>query len=431
MLTGTVLLWSLPMLAGCSGASDRSAQAHVRHERNTMEAERADAAEAIAAAPRGATILPAGFATILDAPPRPYDDQPPPAVPQGEGPAEAIARALGISVREASDRVNPDGAARQAARELERRLRSGARGNFVTVAIERDPLPHFTFYFRRDAAPTLARFTRDPRFRAREGGVPREELQPIFEEWRRRFEPDRLFGGGGIDERNGVVRFDMDIDEAGFREVSARNGWRLPARLELEFSPPRNPRSVDPGLARFVRVFAREDRRPASVLQALLGGRVILRDGCFRLADPGQAGEPLILFGRDTELALDGDGYMVVRQPGATTPSPRVGEMMLWSGPRGVDERDEGLRELRARCGSGPVTAVGEPESAHAFRIRPWAVDSYATAGRITREEAWRRIKACFAQEDARLARGGPDAARPPRECDSIHVDGTPPPPPA
>lgn len=168
MLTRTVLIWSLPILTGCSNINDRSAQAQVTHERNTMEAVRAEAAVASAVAPRGATVGASGFATILNAPPRPYDDQPPPPVAQGEGPAEAIARALNISVREASDRVNPDQATRRSASELRRRLRAVARDNFVTAAIERDPLPHFTFYFRRDAAASLSRFTRDPSFRARE-----------------------------------------------------------------------------------------------------------------------------------------------------------------------------------------------------------------------------------------------------------------------
>lgn len=418
MLTRTVLICLLPLLAGCSTDDGRAAQAKVRYKRNTTKAERADAS---AAAPRGARVEPSGFATILNAPPRPYDDQPPPPVAQGEGPAEAIARALGISVEEASNRVNPDEATRRAANALQQRLRKGARGNFVTVAIERDPLPYFVFYFRRDAAATLARFTKDSRFRARQQGVPEEELQPLFEEWRRRFEPYRLFSGGSIDARKGVIQFDMDIDEAGFREIAMREGWQVPDQLELRFSPPRNPRSVDPALARFVRVFAREDRRPAIVLSAALSGRVILRDGCFRLAKSGQADEALVVFGRDSELTTDPEGYMVLRQPGMERPAPRIGEMMTWAGPRAASEADAGVRELRARCGPGPVIAVGEPGSTHAFRVRPWAIDSYAVRKRITREEAWRQIKACFAEEDARVARGGPDAARPPRDCDSVN----------
>jgi hypothetical protein len=427
----STLVLSSAIIAACSPAYQRGAEAAMRHERNTMDAERRDGPQPSAPTPRGATIERFGFATILKAPPRPYSDQPPPPVARGEGAVEELARHLGISSEEAMARMNPDEATRNAAVQLNQRLRAGARGNYVTVAIERDPLPYYVFYFKRDAAATLARFTNDPRFRARQQGVPREELQPLFDEWWKRMEPDRLVGGGSVDAREGLVRFDMNVDEADFREIAARKGWQVPARLALNFSSPRNPRSVDPALASFVRVFAREDRRPAIVLQAALHGRVILRDGCFRLADSGGTGEPLVVFGRDSELALDDRGYMIVRQPGSERPSPRIGEMMVWAGPRDAAEEDAGVRKLRARCGSGPVIAVGEPESVHAFRVRPYAVDNYASAKRISRQAAWNRIKACFAEEDARVARGGPDATRPMRECDSAYPDGPPPPPPS
>ena len=84
---------------------------------------------------------------------------------------EELARHLGISTREAMARMNPDEATRNAAVQLDRRLRAEARGNYVDVAVERDPLPYYVFDFKCDAAATLARFTGDPRFRARRQGV--------------------------------------------------------------------------------------------------------------------------------------------------------------------------------------------------------------------------------------------------------------------
>lgn len=379
--------------------------------------------------PVGATVGPAGFATILTAPPRAYPDDPPRPVPHGKGPAAPIARALGMSLEDARDRVNPDEASRQAAKALEQRLRMSAKGNFVDVVIERDPLPHFIFYFRRDAAATLARFTSDPRFRSRDRGVPEGELQPIFDAWWKRFQPDRLAGGGAVYANEGVVRFDMNVDEAEFRTITAREHWTLPKRLELRFAPPRNPRSVDPALVHFVRIFAREDRRPAIIRQAALGGRIILRDGCFRVANSGQAGEPLVLFGGDSELAIDADGYMVVRQPRAEPGrgSYRVGEMATWGGPRAADDADTGIQALHARCGSGPVVNVGEPDSAYAFRVRTFAIDNYATTKGITRQAAYDRIKACFAEDDTRAAEPGAIRSTP-RECDSAYPDNPPPP---
>ena len=187
--------------------------------------------------PVGATVGPAGFATILTAPPKPYSKKPPPPVVRQEGPKQAIARRLGISLAEAEARMNPAPASGRAAMELTQRLRTGAKGNFVDVVIERDPLPRYVFYFRRDAAATLRRFTSDPRFRSREQGVPAAELQPIFDEWWKRFQPYRLVGGGAVYADQGVVRFDMNVDEAEFRTIAARESWTLPKRLELRFHP--------------------------------------------------------------------------------------------------------------------------------------------------------------------------------------------------
>ncbi len=71
-------------------------------------------------------------------------------------------------------------------------------------------------------------------------------------------------------------------------------------------------------------------------------------------------------------------GYMIVIDPrGADAyggPSARVGERIVWSGPRGVDEADEGVKALRAACGSDRIVAIGEPRSEQRFNLsRPSA----------------------------------------------------------
>lgn len=110
--------------------------------------------------------------------------------------------------------------------------------------------------------------------------------------------------GGSVREFEGVVQFEMTIGEAGYRAIAAREGWLLPERVRLKFPPPPNPRSVDPDLVPLVRVFAREDRLPAVVLSAALGGRLILRDGCFRMQSQhlriatGGVGRSLSLIGQ-------------------------------------------------------------------------------------------------------------------------------------
>lgn len=294
----------------------------------------------------------AGFATILGAPPSPVRAA---LLPGGEGPRW---EELG----------NPDGAATRDAMALDHRIQAEAGGDYVGMRIVRDPSPRFAFQFRRDAAATLARFTRDPRFVAIDGGVPRAELQHLFDEWWARFQPHRILGAGSVMEFDGVVALEMTIDRAGFDAIATREGWVIPDRVRLNFPPPPNPRSVDPALASRIRVFAREDRRPAGVLQAALSGRLIVRDGCFRLRDHGE-GEPLVLFGRDVELRLDDEGHMALFDPQQGRLA-RIGERVIWSGPRGVDPADAGVQALRAACGPDPIVAVGEPVGEQRFNAQ-------------------------------------------------------------
>lgn len=312
--------------------------------------------------PRGATIEPSGFATILSAPPTGLVMTVPPAPPPPPTARRSPLRPMTGTERMARElMMNPDEAAREAAQALNQRLLGAERGNYVGLRIVRDPRPRFAFQFRRDAAATLAHYTRDARFTSREGGLPPAALQPTFDEWMRRLAPFRLVGGGAVYEFDGVVRLDMNVDEVTFRTIAARERWVLPPRLELRFSPPRNPRSVDPALSRYVRVFARADRRPAIVHDALLSGRVILRDGCFRLVEHGDAPDALVIFGRDIELGLDDQHYMVLKSAGSGRAAPRIGEIMAWGGPRDYAEADPAVRVLRERCGPGPIVAVGEP----------------------------------------------------------------------
>lgn len=319
-------------------------------------------------APRGATIRSSGYVTILSAPPTSAITAAPIAPPTPPANGRPTPQPMTREARAARSRMmSPDRTAAEPARALDRRISRAERRNYVGMRIVRDPTPRFAFQFKRNAAATLARYTRDPRFASRDGGLTRAELQPISDKWGKRFKPFRLVGGGSVYEFDGVVRFDMNIDESGFREIAARERWTLPERLELRFSPPRNPRSIDPALVRYVRLFAREDRRPALVHDAALRGRVILRDGCFYLTEHGDAGESSVIFGRDLELGLDAQNYMVLIDRASSRasrrPAPRIGEMMVWGGPRYFSEADPSVKALRATCGAGSIIAVGEPES--------------------------------------------------------------------
>lgn len=377
--------------------------------------------------PRGAVLEPSGFATILSAPPVPYPDVVPPD-PYADQPRPSDANPYAM--------MNPDQDTMRAAIQLLARLRTEARGNYVDAMVIRDPKPRYVFYFRRNAAATLARFTSDPRFEAREGGVPAEELEPLFQEWHRRFAKRRLSSTGSLRTFEGDVQINLGVSQAEYEKIAAEEGWpKPPPNVRLTFvQPVDNASAVSPDAAPFVRVFARQDRNPGVVLTVAISGRIILRDGCLRV-DRGEAGQPLALFGREAKLGRDAEGYLVVRSPdapGDLEKSARVGEIMTWGGYPAPVENEPGVKALRAQCGGGPIVSVGLPESSHKFRVRPWAITAYAVNKGLTRQAAWDEIRRCWAEEDAkaRAARPG-EARRPPRECDSPFPYGAPPVPPA
>ena len=375
----------------------------------------AEPASARPAPPTGATIEPSGFATILAAPPVPYPETPPPS-DRGESEPERIARENGISVAEAEARMNPDESTMQAAMALRDRLARGAAGNFVDVRIVRDPAPRYVFHFRRFAAATLARFSSDPRFAAVEGGVPAAELEPLLREWLERFRPHRLGSAASIDPFEGRVEIEAGVSRPEFETVAAREGWVLPDRIRLRFAPEIDESAaVAPDAAPFVRIFPRADREPGVVLGSATFGRLVLGDGCFRI-DDARSG-PLVLFGRNARLHRDSEGYLAVGSLANQRQSARVGERIVWGGHPAGSEDSPGVRAIRARCGEGPIVSVGEPASAHVFRVRPWAIDEYVRVRRISRQRAWDEIRACWAEQDAR-----PEAdRRPRRDCDLPH----------
>ena len=373
--------------------------------------------------PVGARMESSGFVTILEAPHVPYPDAPP--APPREQETERLAREQGISVSYAERMMNPDAATMRAAIALDRRLTRESRGNYVDVQIVRDPRPRYQFHFRRNGPETLARFTRDPRFRAVTGGVPADELQPLLEEWMRRFQAQRLTNGGSVNPFEGAVMLDLGVSRSEFSAIAAPGGWQIPTNVRLNFAPEIDAAQlISAEAAPFVRTFPRADRAPGITLDIAQGGWIILVDGCFRL---NNAEGPLVLFGRNTRLFRDDQGYLTVASTQNAQTSGRIGEHMTWGGYGGPVEDEPGVRAIRRHCGDDPIASVGEPQSTAWFRVRPHAIASYAGHTRLSLQAAWDAIKACWAEQDAR--RGQPNAA-PYRDCDVPGPVNPPPPPP-
>lgn len=309
--------------------------------------------------PSGATIEPSGYATVLKAPQPPYRTAPRPPERPEWGAEAHTARRLDRAAGRSTTPMNPDRATRAAALILRDRLRGEARGNFVDIKVERDPEPHFVFYFRRDAAATLARFTNDPRFRARTGGIPMEELEPLYAGWERRLRQHRLVQASDINPIEGHAQIFMGVSEAEYGAIAAREGWKVPDPIRLKFVPPLHAtQAVAQSIRPFVRVFARAERVVPFDFSSYRPGLVVLRDGCFRLGDAADA--PLALFEREYILRLDGEGFMEVRSVSDPEDRGRVGELSMAGGHPLPVEGEPHLEALRARCGPGPIVVASK-----------------------------------------------------------------------
>jgi hypothetical protein len=359
-----------------------------------------------ASLPTGARLSAEGYLTIREAPPSPFPATPPPEP-----------RVVNDFARRTS---SPDPAVRARAweeangsaefqAELQRLRQVMAREEaetFVDVRLVRDPAVAAEVWFTQDAARTLARHTSDPRFRARQGGLNARDQARLRALWAERTEGGDLISHVGVNPFTGEVEVGSAVEAGEFRRRAAERGWVLGPEVKLSFPAPAPRTFAASGLETRIRAFSRETRAKGIQLTGGYSGRIVLEDGCFRLAgDEGRPG-PLVVFGRQTQLGLDAQSFLVVLGEEGRK-RYRVGEIASWPGPNPVDENDRSLRELRRRCGGGPVVNVAEPESQRLFSAPypDWVAD-YARARSLSYEQAWREVINCMEREERRGREG-------------------------
>lgn len=352
-------------------------------------------------APAGAKIEASGFATIEQAPASPFPDVLPPPDDRPKDERGFYASMAGISDSEAQKRIGEQQAAFPQFEKLLDTLRAREKGNFTAARMIHKPDWAYVFYFKRDPERTLAKYTRHPHFKAGLARYSHAELQAIAKPWVERFEKHRLLGGHGTDATYGEIMMHIVVSEAEFREIAEREGWQLPDAIKLEFSDGVEGAAVAPQLRPLIRIFPQSDRALGATNQALLGGRIVLRDGCLFVTGPTQP-DRLAYFGREVALGVDGQGYLALRTRG---PAPRhlgrIGEPFSWGGPIGITEDAPMVAELRARCGKAPLEHVGVPQSARLFHVRPYVIDAIAQRRKVSRDEAWRRFRTCLEERES------------------------------
>ena len=358
--------------------------------------------------PRGATLSADGFLTIGAVPPSPFPADPPPMPTQ----LDTFARktSLGTPDEQAKAWQEAGGSAAFQA-ELQRLRQVLAReeaGNFIDVRLMREPQVIGEFVFRRQGAETLARYTSNPSFRGVTVDVDPARLAQLKRVWIARLEGGAPISSLSANRFAGKLELVAGVEEAEFRALAAERGWNLDdPMLSLAFPAPQPAAFAEPRLAGHVRSFAREETAADIRLLALGTGRIVLDDGCFRLADDN--GEPLaklVMFARTSQLFVDGEGYLAVRSSEGDN-LYRVGERGAWGGPNAVDENSGDVRELRRRCGTDEIVNVAAPQSERLFALPYplWVLD-YAYTKDISYEAAWDEVIACIERQEARGRRG-------------------------
>lgn len=321
------------------------------------------------AAPPGAVVRKSGYATITRVPPSPTGDVVSQR-PTYNGPIEFYAQEEGLTIAEARQRISEQMGFVPIFERLQERLRRLEPDNYISARINHQPDWHYVLFFKRDPEATLRRYSVNSRFKAARAGYTEAELKALATPWLKRFADAGIADVFGMDATAGRVSITIPITAAAYQAIAAQKGWgAVPAPINLHFAADHEVSRVDPRVAPLLRGFASGSRATTRQMEAGFSGRVILDDGCLRLESKGKAKGPLAVFHRETGIGLDAQGYLATidRRTGKAT--GRIGEMWSWAGPNPATEFD-GLAELKASCGDGPIFNVGNPESEARFKKR-------------------------------------------------------------
>lgn len=317
-----------------------------------------------AARPRGATIEPSSFATILTAPPSPTGDVEP--RPRFASITDWYAHEHRLSVAEAKRRIAEQRETYPEVQRLAAELTAKEAGNYTGARMVHQPEWGYVFAFRREPERTLARYSSNPRFTAEAAPPPMPDPRALARPWTDRVGAAGILGALAVNPSDGTATIMVRMTESEYRALAAREGWGNPppaVRLSFISQPP--VEAVDRRVAPLLRGFAYE-RLPTMVQpEAGFSGRVVLQDGCLRLG----AGGPLAVFHNETGIGLDAQGYLALidRRTGKAT--GRIGEMLTWPGPNNGTDL-VGLEALQAACGETRFFNVGNPESQARFKKR-------------------------------------------------------------
>ena len=196
------------------------------------------------------------------------------------------------------------------------------------------------------------------------------DAKAIGERWIARLDARNALNGYGLAGKgpDGPVKsIDTGLTESDFEGWAQRNGWSVPTHIAWTFVPELVLPRVSDAASSGIRVWPASTARTGAQNEALLWGRVELRDGCF-YGDLGD-GTPgkLAFFHEEIGLDVDGEGFYILRDRVSGRTLARIGEQMNWGGPPSAYIAPELEREILDKCGPGEILVVGSPESQERF----------------------------------------------------------------
>ena len=200
--------------------------------------------------------------------------------------------------------------------------------------------------------------------------APPANAKAIGEQWVKRLEERNALNGYGLGGKNPddpVSQIDTGMTENAFTAWAAENGWTVPTHIGWTFVPELQLPRVSEAAREGIRVWPASTSRTGAQNQALLRGRVELRDGCF-YGDTGDGTpEKLAFFHEEVGLDVDEEGYYILRDRVSGRTLARIGEQLNWGGPPSAYIPPELEREIQEKCGPGEIFVVGTPESQERF----------------------------------------------------------------
>ena len=219
-------------------------------------------------------------------------------------------------------------------------------------------------------APDYVRLNAQPRLKGEEYVQRDRGIMPAFDPDEGQRWVDRLdaakanlgYGRAGKGPDGPINFIDVGMTESEFDSWAARNGWTVPSHITFTFQPAMNLPPVSDRARDGIRLWPASSARTGAQLEALLSGRVELRDGCFWTGD-----DELAFFHAEIGLDRDAEGYFILVDRVSGQTRARVGEDMVWGGPPSAYIGPQAEKELRAACGEASIVVVGSPESEARF----------------------------------------------------------------